>query len=408
MLEVLTRVILVVAAGRGARAGGGLPKQYRLLAGRPVLAHTLEALICANTPILTVIHDDDRDLFSALATSLPTRVADHLLPPVAGGATRQQSVLAGLEALVTKGPALVAIHDGARPLLFDRALSVELIERAFSGAEHYGAAIPGCRLTDTIKRVDREGAIAGDVERDPLRAVQTPQAFRFPLILAAHRRAAREGADGFTDDAAVAAWAGHPCHVFEGEPANMKITTPSDWATAEARMAARLADLRVGQGFDVHAFEPGDHLWLGGVRIPHEQGLAGHSDADVVLHALTDAILGALSEDDIGTHFPPSDPVYKGAASRLFLRDAVQRIHRRGGMLANLDATIICEAPRIGPHRSEIRNSIADIAGLSLDRVAVKATTSERLGFTGRREGIAAMAIATVRLPPEADGPNGQ
>jgi 2-C-methyl-D-erythritol 4-phosphate cytidylyltransferase / 2-C-methyl-D-erythritol 2,4-cyclodiphosphate synthase len=322
---------------------------------------------------------------------------------VFGGATRQQSVLAGLEGLVVKRPALVAIHDGARPLLFDRRTVEDLIERAFFFAEQYGAAIPGSRLTDTIKRVDGAGTVLGDVARDPIRAVQTPQAFRFPLILSAHRRALREGAAQFTDDAAVVAWAGHPCHVFEGEPANMKITTAADLASAEARMALRLADLRVGQGFDVHAFAPGDHVWLGGVRIAHDQSLAGHSDADVVLHALTDAVLGALSEDDIGTHFPPSDPVFKGWASHLFLRDAVQRIHRRGGMLAHLDATIVCEAPRIGPHRAAMRQSIAGIAGLALDRVAVKATTSERLGFTGRREGIAAMATATVRLPPAPD-----
>jgi 2-C-methyl-D-erythritol 4-phosphate cytidylyltransferase / 2-C-methyl-D-erythritol 2,4-cyclodiphosphate synthase len=403
MPEVLARAILVVAAGRGSRAGGGLPKQYRLLAGRPLLTHTLEALAVSGAPILTVIHEDDRDLFAEVRSACAPRTAEYLLSPVFGGATRQHSVLAGLEVLAQHNPALVAIHDGARPLLLDSGAVRDLIERAFSGAEHYGAAIPGCRLTDTVKRVDGDGTILGDVGRDPLRAVQTPQAFRFPLILAAHRRAVREDQAGFTDDAAVVAWADHRCHVFEGEPANMKITTPSDLAAAEARMAARLTDLRVGQGFDVHAFASGDHLWLGGIRIAHDQSLVGHSDADVLLHALTDAILGALSNDDIGTHFPPSDPAFKGAASDLFLRDAVQRVQKRGGMLAHLDATIICEAPRIGPHRTAMRQRIAEITGLSIDRVAVKATTSERLGFTGRREGIAAMATATVRLPSAFD-----
>jgi 2-C-methyl-D-erythritol 4-phosphate cytidylyltransferase / 2-C-methyl-D-erythritol 2,4-cyclodiphosphate synthase len=402
MAEAFARAILVVAAGRGSRAGGGVPKQYRLLAGRPLLTHTLEAIAVVGAPILTVIHPDDRDLFAAVASACAPRLAQ-LLPPVFGGATRQQSVLSGLEALALGDPALVAIHDGARPLLLDRATVRDLIEGAFSGAEKYGAAIPGSPLTDTIKRVDGDGMILGDIERHPLRAVQTPQAFRFPLILAAHRRALREGQAGFTDDAAVVAWADHPCHIFEGEPANMKITTRSDLATAEARMAIRLADLRVGQGFDVHAFEPGDHLWLGGIRIAHAQGLVGHSDADVLLHALTDAILGALSDADIGSHFPPSDPAFKGVASDLFLRDAVQRVQKRGGMLAHLDATIICEAPRIGPYRAAMRQRIAEIAGLSIDRVAVKATTSERLGFTGRREGIAAMATATVRLPSAFD-----
>jgi 2-C-methyl-D-erythritol 4-phosphate cytidylyltransferase / 2-C-methyl-D-erythritol 2,4-cyclodiphosphate synthase len=402
MSQPIKRAILIVAAGRGSRAGDGLPKQYRLLAGQPVLAHTLEALADqAHTPILTVIHPDDRDLFEAIAGACSSRLAEHLLPAVFGGLTRQQSVLAGLEALATRHtPLFVAIHDGARPLLLDPNSPKDLFDQAFLAAERYGAAIPGCRLTDTIKKIDSQETIIGDVGRDPLRAVQTPQAFRFSLVLDAHRRAARAAEVRFTDDAAVVGWAGHPTHVFSGDPNNVKITTAADLAVAEIRITARLSDIRVGQGFDVHAFEPGDHVWLGGVRIEHDRGLAGHSDADVVLHALTDAILGALSEDDIGAHFPPQDPRYRNAASHMFLRDAVRRIHSRGGMLAHLDATLICEVPRLGPHRPAMRETIAAIAGVPIDRIAVKATTSERLGFTGRREGIAAMATATVRLPP--------
>ncbi len=235
--------------------------------------------------------------------------------------------------------------------------------------------------------------------RARLRAVQTPQAFRFGLILAAHRRAAAAGLTDLTDDAAVAEWAGHKVNVFAGETSNMKITDAQDLALAEARLLGRLADIRTGQGYDVHAFGPGDHIWLGGLKIPHERGLMGHSDADVLLHAITDALLGALAEGDIGSHFPPSDPQWRGAPSKIFLEAAAAKVRARGGVVAHLDATIVCEAPKIGPHRDAIRESIAKIAGISPDRVALKATTSEGLGFTGRNEGIAALALATIRLP---------
>ncbi len=235
--------------------------------------------------------------------------------------------------------------------------------------------------------------------RASLRAVQTPQAFRFALILEAHRRAASEGLAELTDDVAVAEWAGAPAFVFEGDPANGKVTTMQDFSLAEARLMGTLSETRVGQGFDVHAFAPGDHLWLCGVRLPHTQGLSGHSDADVALHALADAIYGALAEGDIGAHFPPSDPKWKGAASHLFLAHAAERVRARGGVLVHLDATIICEAPKIGPHREAMRARVAEIAGLDAARVAVKATTTERLGFAGRGEGIACLATATVRLP---------
>jgi 2-C-methyl-D-erythritol 4-phosphate cytidylyltransferase/2-C-methyl-D-erythritol 2,4-cyclodiphosphate synthase len=229
--------------------------------------------------------------------------------------------------------------------------------------------------------------------------VQTPQSFRFDLIADAHRRAARERVADLTDDAAVAEWAGAAVHIFEGEAANMKVTTMRDLAEAEARLFNEAGDVRVGQGFDVHAFVAGDHVWLGGVRIPHSLALTGHSDADVALHALTDALLGAIGEGDIGAHFPPSDPQWRGAESRLFLEDAVRRVRARGGIVANLDATLICEAPKVGPHREAMRARIAAIAGIAIGRVGVKATTSERLGFAGRGEGIACLASATVRLP---------
>ena len=263
----------------------------------------------------------------------------------------------------------------------------------------HGAAVPGLALTDTVKEIDPEGRVVATPQRAMLRTVQTPQAFRFDLILAAHRKAAQECQSGLTDDAAIAEWAGHSVHIFEGERTNMKITNTEDIALAESKLIGTLPDVRTGQGFDVHAFGPGDHLWLGGYKIAHDHGLLGHSDADVLSHAITDAILGALADGDIGSHFPPSDARWRGAASSIFLAEAMRRLRARGGMLAHLDATVICESPKIGPHRDAIRESLAAITGVALDRIAVKATTSEHLGFTGREEGMAAMAIVTVRLP---------
>jgi 2-C-methyl-D-erythritol 4-phosphate cytidylyltransferase/2-C-methyl-D-erythritol 2,4-cyclodiphosphate synthase len=237
------------------------------------------------------------------------------------------------------------------------------------------------------------------LDRTALRGVQTPQAFGFDALLAAHRKAHAAGREDFTDDAALAEWAGMTVGVFAGEAGNVKLTTAEDFAVAQARELAALGDVRTGSGYDVHAFIDGDHVWLGGVRIAHERGVTGHSDADVGLHALVDAILGALAEGDIGAHFPPSDPQWKGASSDRFLRFAVERVAKRGGRIAHLDLTVVCEAPKIGPHRDAMRSRIAEIAGVSIDRVGVKATTSEKLGFTGRREGIAALATATIRLP---------
>jgi 2-C-methyl-D-erythritol 4-phosphate cytidylyltransferase/2-C-methyl-D-erythritol 2,4-cyclodiphosphate synthase len=303
-------------------------------------------------------------------------------------------VLAGLEAQAVEAPELVLIHDGARAFP-----STPLVRRAIAAAAHYGAAAPGTRLSDTIKEVDDAGLIVATPARAALRAVQTPQSFRFDLILGAHRRAARASVEGLTDDAAVAEWAGHGPHIFEGEPENVKVTTALDLFEAEARLFNRAGDIRVGQGFDVHAFGEGDHVWLGGVKIAHSHALSGHSDADVALHAITDALLGAIGDGDIGAHFPPTDPQWKGADSRVFLEDAMRRVRVLGGIIAHIDATLICESPKIGPHREVMRARIAEILGLDVGRIAVKATTSERLGFTGRREGIACMASATVRLP---------
>jgi 2-C-methyl-D-erythritol 4-phosphate cytidylyltransferase/2-C-methyl-D-erythritol 2,4-cyclodiphosphate synthase len=262
-----------------------------------------------------------------------------------------------------------------------------------------GAAIPGLPVADTVKTVDSRGHVVETLERGRLRLVQTPQAFAFRSLLAAHRRAAAEGRHDFTDDAALAEWAGMRVTVFDGEPGNIKMTNPDDFARTEALQAAQLTDVRVGTGFDVHAFGPGDHVVIGGLRIPHVQAVTGHSDADVALHALVDAVLGTLADGDIGAHFPPSDPQWKGASSDRFLAFAVDRVRQRGGMIAHLDLTIVCEAPKIGPHRDAMQANIARIAGIDMSRVAVKATTSEKMGFTGRSEGIVAFATATVRLP---------
>jgi 2-C-methyl-D-erythritol 4-phosphate cytidylyltransferase/2-C-methyl-D-erythritol 2,4-cyclodiphosphate synthase len=386
--------IIIVAAGRGLRAGGDLPKQYRALAGRPLIAHTIDNLgkAAPGATLVPVIHPDDAGLFAAATADLAATTAG----PAFGGATRQASVRAGLRLIsdLAKTTKIVLIHDGAR--LF---VETTLIQRAIACARTHGAGAPGLPVSDTIKQVDAAGAIVGTPVRANLRAVQTPQAFDFHLIADAHARAAAAGIDDMTDDAAVAEWAGATVHVFEGDARNMKVTEPGDFARAEARLMGDLADLRVGQGYDVHAFAPGDHLWLGGVRIAHERGLDGHSDADVLMHAITDAILGALADGDIGSHFPPSDPRWKGAASDIFLRHAAGLVRARGGVIAHVDGTVVCEAPKVGPHRDAIRARLADILGLPADRVAVKATTSEKLGFTGRREGVAALATATIRLP---------
>jgi 2-C-methyl-D-erythritol 4-phosphate cytidylyltransferase / 2-C-methyl-D-erythritol 2,4-cyclodiphosphate synthase len=334
-----------------------------------------------------VIHADDVQLYESAVGEI------NVLPPVFGGATRQSSVRAGLEALAAHRPEIVLVHDAARPFA-----SEALIGRAVAAAKD-GAAVPGLALSDTVKAVDAQERVMQTLDRATLRAIQTPQGFNFDALLTAHRDAAAVGRGDFSDDAALMEWAGHTVSVFAGDTGNVKLTLPEDFARAESQRLAMLADLRMGTGYDVHAFADGDHVMLGGVKIPHSRGLSGHSDADAPLHALVDAILGALAEGDIGVHFPPSDPQWRGAASEKFLRFAVERVQARGGVIAHLDVNVISEAPRIGPYRDVIRERIAAIAGVSLDRVAVKATTSEKLGFIGRGEGIAALATATIRLP---------
>ncbi|HEX6216575.1 MAG TPA: bifunctional 2-C-methyl-D-erythritol 4-phosphate cytidylyltransferase/2-C-methyl-D-erythritol 2,4-cyclodiphosphate synthase [Vicinamibacterales bacterium] len=381
---------IVVAAGRGLRAGGDVPKQYRSLHGRPVIVPSLAAFARHGNVSLVqpVIHPDDAALFAAATGGFELR------PAVPGGATRQASVRAGLEALVEARPDIVLIHDAARPFA-----SPALIARAIAATAETGAAIPVIAVADTVKTVDAGGIVTGTVDRAQLRLVQTPQAFDYRSILDAHRRAATAGRDDFTDDAALAEWAGLRVATFEGEAANVKLTTNEDFARAEAIKLAELGDVRTGFGFDVHQFGDGDHVMLGGVRVPFHRGLAGHSDADVVLHALVDALLGAISDGDIGVHFPPSDPQWRGASSDRFLAFAVERVRARGGRISHLDITVVCEAPRVGPHRDAIRARVAEIAGLPVARVAIKATTSEKMGFTGRGEGMVAFANATVRLP---------
>lgn len=322
-----------------------------------------------------------------------------LLPPVSGGTTRQESVRLGLRALAVAAPDRVLIHDAARP--FVPAAVIGRVVAALGSAE---AVIPALPVPATLKAVDGAGWITGTVPRAGLQAAETPQGFRFPLILEAHEKAATAG-DDFTDDAAVAEWAGIPVRVVAGDAANIKLTTPEDIAMADRRELAEaalaLGDIRVGTGYDVHAFGPGNEVMLGGVAIPHTRGVVGHSDGDVALHALTDAILGALADGDIGLHFPNTDPQWRGAASEQFLRFAADRVAARGGRIAHLDIAIITEGPRLSEHRDAMRHRIAAICGITPDRVGVKATTNENLGFIGRSEGLAAYANATIRLPFE-------
>ena len=381
-----TCIALIVAGGRGSRFGGPLPKQYAILAGQPVLRRTLG--VFGATPgidrIQVVVAAGDEDLYRAAVKGMD------LPPPVAGGVSRQQSVLNGLESLVAHAPDLVAIHDAARPFVrvSDIIGCLEALRPGIDGA------VLGVPLADTLKKVDDAGLLAGTVPRAGLWRAQTPQIFRFAKLLAAHRAAAalaKHEATALTDDAAVAERAGLHVVMVEGHDDNRKITTAGDMvSTMETRTAF---------GFDVHGFADGSQVMLGGIAIPHGQALAGHSDADLALHALTDALLGTIGAGDIGKHFPPSDPQWRGVSSDRFLRHAIDLVDAAGGRIVHLDLTLVCEAPRIGPHREAMVTSIARIAGIERDRVSVKATTTEGLGFTGRREGIAAQAVATVEVP---------
>jgi 2-C-methyl-D-erythritol 4-phosphate cytidylyltransferase/2-C-methyl-D-erythritol 2,4-cyclodiphosphate synthase len=387
---------VVVAAGRGTRSGLDYPKQYKVMGGRPMVHASLRAF--AEHPavdiVVPVIHPEDAARFAAATAGLV------LAPPVHGAATRQGSVRAGLAALADEAPTIVLVHDAARPFA-----SHALIERAIAAAQKSGAAIPALPVTDTVKLVDKAGHVEATLDRSALRTVQTPQAFDYAALMDAHRRAEQAGREDFTDDAALAEWAGLRVTVFDGDPGNIKMTTPEDFARTERDAQLALGDVRTGIGYDIHAFDQGgDHVWLGGIKIPNARKLQGHSDADVALHALTDAILGALADGDIGVHFPPSDEKWRGASSDRFLAFAVDRVKQRGGAVSHLDVAIVCEAPKVNPHRDAMRKRIAEIAGLTIDRVGVKATTNEKLGAIGNGEGIAAYATATVRLPWNATG----
>jgi 2-C-methyl-D-erythritol 4-phosphate cytidylyltransferase / 2-C-methyl-D-erythritol 2,4-cyclodiphosphate synthase len=396
----VTTAALIVAAGRGTRAGGSVPKQYAMLAGAPVFVQCLQTFgslqqaLGGNEKIdlmQVVIHPDDAEIYTRYAGA-------GVLPPVHGGASRQLSVLGGLEALADHRITKVLIHDAARPFV-----SPHTIRNVIRALDKHAGALAAVPLADTLKRANAFDCVAETIPRAGLWRAQTPQGFRFDDILTAHRNAAAAGRDDFTDDAAIAEWAGLDVALVEDEVTNTKITTEADLKMAERLTNANFypypLEPRIGTGFDVHRFTAGDHLILGGIQILHTHGLEGHSDADVVLHALTDAVLGALGDGDIGQHFPPSNPKCKCAASHIFLEDAVTRVIKRGGRIANADVTLLCEAPQIGPHREAMQRMIADIMGINPVRVGVKATTTEGLGFTGRREGIAAMASVMLLLP---------
>lgn len=398
---------LIVAAGRGTRAGSSAaePKQYAVLGDKSALAHTVAALASHSAigHVLIVIHPDDGDLYQNFihpnggSGALTSSAAQKLMPPVNGGMTRQLSVLAGLERLAdTIQPSHVLIHDAARPFV-----SPQVISNVVNALTTSAGAVPAMPLTDTLQKTNGDGLILETVPRDNLWRAQTPQGFAFPAILAAHRSASQSGRDDFTDDAALFRWAEGQVMIVNGEEQNFKITTAEDLIKAQSLVAQRSQSMivRIGNGFDVHRTEPGTGLYLCGVHIPAEFTLVGHSDADVGLHALTDAILGALGDGDIGSHFPPTEPEWKGVASKHFLEHAASRVAQRGGILNNVDVTLICEQPKIGPHREAMRTAIATILNLETGRVSVKATTSEQLGFTGRGEGIAALAMACLTVP---------
>jgi len=378
--------VVIVAGGRGERVGGAIPKQYVSLLGKPMLRWTVEAF--ARHPAIdlvqVVIGVNDEAAYTDATRGLK------LLPTLAGGATRQHSVMHGLEALAHHKPDLVLIHDAARPLV-SAAIIEAVIETLSAGAD---AAVPLIPVADTLRRKDDGHWVS--VAREGLLRAQTPQGFRYEKILKAHRD---HKTLALTDDMALAERVGLDIVVVPGDESNLKVTTPKDLIMAEQLLSARLGDSRTGFGYDAHRFAPGDHVWLCGIKIAHDHALEGHSDADAGLHALTDAILGAIGAGDIGQHFPPTDERWRGAPSWKFLDHAANLVRDAGGTISHCDVTLICERPKIGPHREDMREKIAEILKLDLSRVSVKATTTEGMGFEGRREGLAAQAVATVRMP---------
>ena len=393
MAETDSIAVIVVAAGRGERAGRPEegPKQYRPIGGRPVLHHTVLAFAdnALVDTVTVVIHPDDRDLYREAIADIDS---DKLRPPVEGGPTRQTSVLRGLAAIAPDAPKHVLIHDGVRPFV-DGGLIANVVETLRSGAP---AALPALPLTDTIKKARDDGCVERTVPRAGLFAAQTPQGFDFQAIYGAHQRAASETRVDFTDDSSIAEWAGLDVAIVAGDPDNVKLTVARDIDMADHKLEPALPDVRVGNGYDVHALVPGDSVTLCGIRIDHDQSLLGHSDADVGFHALTDALLATCGAGDIGDHFPPSDPQWKDAGSKIFLTHAAGIVAAAGGTIMNVDVTLVCEAPKIAPHRETMRRNLADLLKLDPERCSIKATTNEAIGFVGRREGIAAIATAAV------------
>ena len=381
---------LVLAGGRGIRASGGTPKQYREIAGTPLLRVALRVFVDhpAIDIVGVVIHPDDIALYENASVDIA------LLPPVFGGVTRQESAFNGLRGLSDFAPDNVLIHDGARPFV-----SADTISRVVDALVNDSAVLAAVPVTDTIKREKSDGTVGQTVDRDGLWRAQTPQGFHYDAIMGAHEQFLGQS---LTDDAAVAEAAGHLVRLVEGNEDNFKVTAPDDFKRAEDQMNASkgvsMGETRVGSGFDVHRFQPGESVILCGVKIPHDQSLAGHSDADVGMHALTDAILGAICESDIGAYFPPSEPKWHNANSEIFLAKAAELVAQRGGSILHVDVTLICESPKIGPYRDSMRSRLSEILALDMGRISVKATTTERLGFTGRGEGIAGQATATILL----------
>lgn len=394
----MTIGIVIVAAGRGERAGSPDegPKQYRPIGGRPVIAHTLATFLGwqRRGPIVVVIHPDDEALYAAATAGLDG--VDNVVTTF-GGDTRQRSVYEGLRALSATDATHVMIHDAARPFVDHDML--DRIAAAFD--DGVDAVLPAVAVTDTLKRGGSDGLVHETVSRNSLYAAQTPQSFLLSEIRSAHEKAAALRRDDFTDDAAIAEWAGLPVTIVEGSVDNIKLTVKRDMTMADEKLSSKfsaegLPDVRCGNGYDVHQLVPGDGVTLCGVFIPHDQKLSGHSDADVALHALTDALLATCGAGDIGDHFPPSDMQWKGAPSKIFLDHAAKIVREKGGVIMNADVSLIAEAPKVGPHRDEMRANLAEILGITIDRCSVKATTNEKIGFVGRCEGIAAIATATV------------
>ena len=388
--------MIIVAGGRGTRAGNAsLPKQYKKIAGIPVLSRTINQFIDMDniSYILPVIHADDKALYDELLLN-----EKRLMSAISGGITRQLSVFEGLKALKNLEPDYVLIHDAARPFV-----NAQVVNGVIQALENDRAVIPATNVIDSIKRSADGRTIGGSEDREQLYAAQTPQGFHYQTIFEAHKKAINFS-DGFSDDAAIAEWAQIPVALSIGSTDNVKITSPDDFTRAERFLGNNMMmETRVGSAYDVHQFEKGNEVILGGVKIPHSAKLKGHSDADAALHVLTDALLGAQADGDIGTHFPPDDDKWKGEPSTTFLKFAVKRLLRRKGRINHLDLTLICEAPKIAPHTLKIRQSIANICDISIDRVSVKATTSEKMGFIGRKEGLAAMAVATIELERDDD-----